>query len=77
LNINYTYVYMIFCKIKKIIVCRIGPALRADATAQAPYDARAELAQALLNGSCLGPARQTRSIWPSIPLYDNDGHRLS
>jgi hypothetical protein len=35
------------------------------------------LAQSLLNGSCLGPARQTRLIWPSIPLHDNDGPRLS
>jgi hypothetical protein len=26
---------------------------------------------------CLGPARQTRLIWPSIPPHDNDGHRLS
>ena len=31
----------------------------------------------LLNGSCLGPTRQTRSIWPSIPPHDNDGPRLS
>jgi hypothetical protein len=37
-------------------------------TAQAPHVARAGLAQALLNGSCLGPARQTRTIWPSISL---------
>jgi hypothetical protein len=35
------------------------------------------LAQTLLNGSCLGPARQTRPIWPSIPPHDNDGPRLS
>jgi hypothetical protein len=66
---------MIFCKIKKS--CRTGPALRAEATAQAPYGARVGLAQTLLNGSCLGPARQTRSIWPSIPPQDNDGPRLS
>jgi hypothetical protein len=46
---------MIFCKMKKS--CRAGPALRAEATAQAPHDARAGLAQALLNKSCLGPAR--------------------
>jgi hypothetical protein len=66
---------MIFCKIKKL--CRAGPALRAEATAQAPHDARVGLAQTLLNGSCLGPARQTRPIWPSIPPHDNDGPRLS
>jgi hypothetical protein len=39
--------------------------------------ARAGLAQALLNGSCLGPARQTRSIWPSILPHNNDGPCLS
>jgi hypothetical protein len=44
---------------------------------QARHDARARLAQALLSGSCLGPARQTRSIWPSRPPHDNDGLRLS
>jgi hypothetical protein len=66
---------MIFCKIKKW--CRVGLALQAEATAQAPHDARARLAYALLNGSCLGPARQTRPIWPSIPPHDNDGSRLS
>jgi hypothetical protein len=43
---------------------------------QAPHDANAGLARALLNGSCLGLAHQTRSIWPSIPLHDNDGPRL-
>jgi hypothetical protein len=32
---------------------------------------------ALLNGSCLGPARQTQPIWSSIPLHNNDGTRLS
>jgi hypothetical protein len=58
-------------------LCRAGPALRAEATAQEPHDARAGLAQALLNGSCLGPARQTWHIWPSIPPHDNDGPRLS
>jgi hypothetical protein len=47
------------------------------ATVQAPHDARAGLAQALLNGSCLGPARQTQPIWPSIPPHDNNGPRLS
>jgi hypothetical protein len=46
---------------------------RAEATAQVLHDARAGLAQALLNGSCLGPARQTRPIWSSIPPHDNDG----
>jgi hypothetical protein len=56
---------------------RAGPALRAEATAQAPHDARAGLAQALLNGSYLGPARQTRPILPSITPHDNDGSRLS
>jgi hypothetical protein len=35
---------------------------RAEATAQARHDARDGLAQALLNGSCLGPAHQTRPI---------------
>jgi hypothetical protein len=35
------------------------------------------LAQALLNGSCLGPAHQTRPIRSSIPSHDNDGPRLS
>ena len=33
--------------------------------------------QGLLYGSCLGPARQTRPIWPSIPPHDNDGPHLS
>jgi hypothetical protein len=65
---------MIFCKIKNN---RVGPALRVEATARAPHDARARLAQALLNGSCLGPAHQTRLIWPSIPTHDNDGPRLN
>jgi hypothetical protein len=67
-------IYMIFCKIKNN---RVGPALRAEAMAQASHDARARLVQALLNGSCLEPARQTRPIWPSIPPHDNDGPRLS
>jgi hypothetical protein len=53
------------------------PTLQAEATAQARHDARAGLAQVLLNGSCLGTARQTRSIWPSISPHDNDGPRLS
>jgi hypothetical protein len=53
------------------------PALWTEATAQAPHVARDGLAQALLNGSCLGPARQTRLIWPFIPPHDNDGPRLS
>jgi hypothetical protein len=44
---------------------------------QEPYGTRAGLAKTLLNRSCLGPARQTRLIWPSIPPHDNDGHRLS
>jgi hypothetical protein len=35
------------------------------------------LAHALLNGSCLGLARQIRPIWTSIPPHDNDGPRLS
>jgi hypothetical protein len=35
------------------------------------------LAHTLLNGLCLGPARQTRSIWPYIPPHDNDDPRLS
>jgi hypothetical protein len=54
-------------------LCRIGPALRA----QARHDARAGLAQAILNGSCPGPSHQTRPIWPSIPPHGNDGLRLS
>jgi hypothetical protein len=58
-------------------LCQGGPALWALATAQAPHDARVGLAEALLNGSCLEPARQTRPIWPSIPPHDNDGTRLS
>jgi hypothetical protein len=58
-------------------LCRAKPALRAEATVQAPHDARAGLAQTLLNGSCLGPVCQTRPIWPSIPPHDNDGPRLS
>jgi hypothetical protein len=45
--------------------------------AQAPHGARAGLARALLNGSCLGPARQTRPVWPSIPPHDNDDPRFS
>jgi hypothetical protein len=57
--------------------CRAGPALWAEATAQAPHDARVGLAQGLLNGLCLGPAHQTRPIWPFIPPHDNDGLRLS
>jgi hypothetical protein len=60
---------MIFCKRKK--------SCRASTTPQTPHDARAGLAQALLNGSCLGPARYTQPIWPSIPPHDNDSPRLS
>jgi hypothetical protein len=45
--------------------------------AQTPHDARAGLAQALLNESCLGSAPQTRSIWPSIPPHENNGLCLS
>jgi hypothetical protein len=44
-------------------------------TTQARHDARVELVQTLLTGPYLGPARQTRSIWPSIPSHDNDGPR--
>jgi hypothetical protein len=44
---------------------------------QTLHGARAGSAQALLNGSCLEPAHQTRPIWPSIPSHDNDGPRLS
>jgi hypothetical protein len=51
--------------------------LRAKVTAQASHDARAGLDQTLLNGSCLGLARQTRPIWPSKPTHDNDGPYLS
>jgi hypothetical protein len=77
LNINCTYIYIwFFCKIK-IISCQARPALRVEATAQVPHGAPAGLAQALLNGSCLGPARQTRPIWPSIPPHNNNGTRLS
>jgi hypothetical protein len=49
----------------------------AEATAQARHNARAGLAQALLNGSCLRPTRQTSLIWPSIPPHNNDAPRLS
>jgi hypothetical protein len=35
------------------------------------------LAHALLNGSCPGPACQTRPIWLFIPPYDNGSTRLS
>jgi hypothetical protein len=66
---------MLFFKIKKL--CQAGPALRAEATAQAPHGARVGLAQALLNGSCLEPARKIRLIWSFIPPHDNDGPRLS
>jgi hypothetical protein len=45
--------------------------------AQARHDARAGIAHALFNGSCPGPGRQTRLIWPSIPPHDNDGPHLS
>jgi hypothetical protein len=31
------------------------------------------LVQTLLNGSCLGLARQTRHIWPYVPSHNNDG----
>jgi hypothetical protein len=55
-----------FCKIKKNNRARAWRALWAEA-----------MAQALLNGSCLGPARQTRPIWPSIPLHDNDVPRFN
>lgn len=48
-------------------MCRAGPALRAEATAQAQRSCRAGP----------GTARQTQPIWPSIPLHDNDGSRLS
>jgi hypothetical protein len=44
---------------------------------QTPHGARARLAQALLNESCLGLACQTRAIWPSIPPHDNDSPCLS
>jgi hypothetical protein len=49
----------------------------AEATTQVRHDARARLAQALLNGSCLGPTRHTWPIWSSIPPHNNDGPRLS
>jgi hypothetical protein len=58
-------------------LCWAGPALRAEATAQTPHDARVGLAQTLLNGSCLKLARQAWLIWPSIPLHDNDCPHLS
>jgi hypothetical protein len=47
-------------------LCRAGPAIRAEATTQAPHDARAGLAEALW------PTCQTRPIWPSITPHDND-----
>jgi hypothetical protein len=53
---------------------------RANTTGQGygPSTARtrAGLVQSLLNGSCLGPARYTRPIWPSVPPHNNDGPRL-
>jgi hypothetical protein len=58
------------------VPCRASTTGRGYGAAQASHDARAGLAPTLLNGSCLRPARQTRSIWPSIPLHDNDGPRL-
>jgi hypothetical protein len=67
---------MIFCKIKNITM--LGRTnTTPEATTQVWHGARARLAQALLNGSCFGPAHQTRPIWPSIPPHDNDGPRLS
>jgi hypothetical protein len=65
LNINCTYVYMFLNKKS----CQVGPALWTEATAQAPHDARVGLARALLNRSCLGPARQTRLISPATNMY--------
>jgi hypothetical protein len=76
LNINCTYVYNIFCKIKNIIV------LCQASTTGRGYGPR------MARRSCwAGPGtikwvvpragRQTRPIWPSIPPHDNDGHRLS
>jgi hypothetical protein len=53
-------------------LCRSGPALRAEATAQAPHDAHARLAHALLNGLCLRTSRQIRPTCSSIPPHDND-----
>jgi hypothetical protein len=52
-NIKYKlyiciYIYMIF--LKKIVS-------EAEATTQTPHDTHVGLAQALLNGSCLVPAR--------------------
>jgi hypothetical protein len=44
---------------------------------QARHDDCVGLAQALLNGSCPRPARETRLIWLSILLHDNNGPRLS
>jgi hypothetical protein len=41
---------------------RVGPALRAETMAQAPHDAHAGLAQALLNRSCLGMAARHGSF---------------
>jgi hypothetical protein len=58
-------------------LCRTEPALQVEATAQAPHGDGAGLGQALLNRSCLGPARQTRLIWSSIPPHDNDATHLS
>jgi hypothetical protein len=49
----------------------------AEAIAQARHDAHAGLAQALLNGSCLGLARHTRPIWSYIPPHNNGGPHLS
>jgi hypothetical protein len=78
LNISCKYVYVIFCKIKKNnrvgsdqhYGLRLRPKHRTTLVPGWPR-------HYILNGSCLGPARQTRHIWPSIPPHDNDGPRLS
>jgi hypothetical protein len=46
---------------------RAGPAL-TEAAAQARHGCRGGPSPTLLNGSCFGPACQTRFIWLSIPL---------
>jgi hypothetical protein len=66
---------MIFYKIKNCtgLGQHYGPRLRS----KTPHDARAGLAQALLNGLCLGLARQTQPIWQSITPHNNHSPRLS
>jgi hypothetical protein len=68
--------YILFCKIKNIIVSgRISTTGRGYGPSTTRRSCRTGLAT--IKWLCLGPARQTQFIWPSIPSYDNDGPRLS